>query len=81
MDAIGDLQLLEGIPVRPGTKLAALVMALRRPQGATSQHLMLVTGWQPHTVRGAISGVLRKKLGLNVVLAHNDTGERVYRVV
>lgn len=81
MDTIGDLQLLEGIPVRPGTKLAALVVALRRPQGATSLQLMLATGWQPHTVRGAISGMLRKKLGLNVVLAHIDTGERVYRVV
>ena len=78
---IGDLQLLEGIPIRPGTKLAALVVALRRPQGATSLQLMLATGWQPHTVRGAISGMLRKKLGLNVVLAHNDSGERVYRVV
>ena len=81
VDTIGDLQLLEGIPVRPGTKLAALVMALRRPQGATSLQLMLATGWQPHTVRGAISGMLRKKLGLNVVLAHNDTGEWVYKVV
>ena len=81
MDAIDGLQLLEGIPVRPGTKLAALVMALRRPQGATSLQLMLVTGWKPHTVRGAISGMLRKKLGLTVVLAHNDSGERVYRVV
>jgi hypothetical protein len=81
VDAIGDLQLLEGIPIRPGTKLAALVMALRHPQGATSLQLMLATGWQPHTVRGAISGMLRKKLGLNVVLAHNDSGERVYRVV
>jgi hypothetical protein len=81
MDTTDDLQLLEGIPVRPGTKLAALVLALRRPQGATSLQLMLATGWQPHTVRGAISGMLRKKLGLNVVLAHNDTGERVYRVL
>ena len=81
VDTIGDLQLLEGIPVRPGTKLAALVMALRRPQGATSLQLMLATGWQPHTVRGAISGMLRKKLGLHVVLAHNDSGERVYKVV
>jgi hypothetical protein len=81
VDAIGDLQLLEGIPVRLGTKLAALVAALRRPQGATSLQLMLATGWQPHTVRGAISGMLRKKLGLNVVLALNESGERVYRVV
>jgi len=81
MDATDDLQLLDGIPIRPGTKLAALVMALRRPQGATSLQLMLATGWQQHTVRGAISGMLRKKLGLNVVLAHNESGERVYRAV
>ena len=81
MDATDDFQLLEGIPIRPGTKLAALVMALRHPQGATSLQLMLDTGWQQHTVRGAISGMLRKKLGLNVVLAHNESGERVYRVV
>lgn len=43
----------EGIPVRPRTKLAALVVALRRPQGATSLQLMLATGWQPHSVRYA----------------------------
>ena len=81
MDTTDDLQLLDGIPVRPGSKLAALVVALRRPQGSTSLQLMLATGWQPHTVRGAISGMLRKKLGLNVVLAHNKSGQRAYRVV
>ena len=81
VDTTDDLQLLEGIPIRLGTKLAALVVALRRPQGATSIQLMLATGWQPHTVRGAISGMLRKKLGLNVVLAHNNSGEQVYRMV
>ena len=80
MDTPDDLQLLEGIPVRPGTKLAALVVALRRPQGATNLQLMLATGWQPHSVRGAISGLLRKRLGLNVVLTRNAAGERVYRV-
>lgn len=75
-----DLQLLEGIPVRPGTKLAALVVALRRPQGATNLQLMLATGWQPHSVRGAISGLLRKRLGLDVTLTCNAAGERVYRI-
>lgn len=80
MDAPDDLQLLEGIPVRPGTKLAALVVALRRPQGATNLQLMLATGWHPHSVRGAISGLLRKRLGLNVVLTLNAAGERVYRI-
>lgn len=80
VDVAVDLQLLEGILVRRGTKLAALVMALNRPEGATSLQLMLATGWQPHTVRGAISGLLRKRLCLNVVLTRNVNGERVYRV-
>ncbi|MFN3577629.1 MAG: DUF3489 domain-containing protein [Tabrizicola sp.] len=80
VDTPDDLQLLEGIPVRPGTKLAALVVALRRSQGATNLQLMLATGWQPHSVRGAISGLLRKRLGLSVVLTRNAAGERVYRI-
>jgi len=79
MDTLDALQLLEGIPVRPGTKLAALVVALRRPQGATSLQLMMATGWQPHSVRAAISGLLRKRLCLNVVLTRNAVGEGVYR--
>ena len=53
---------------------------VKRKQSKAKEEVAL-TGWQPHTVRGAISGMLRKKLGLNVVLAHNDTGERVYKVV
>ncbi len=80
VDTPDDLQLLEGIPVRPGTKLAALVLALRRPQGATNLQLMLATGWQPHSVRGAISGLLRKRLGLDVTLTRNAAGERMYRI-
>lgn len=72
LDTTGDLQLLEGIPVRPGTKLAALVVALRRPQGATNLQLTVATGWQPHSVRGAISGLLRKRLGLTVTQARNS---------
>jgi hypothetical protein len=81
LDTTGDLQLLDGIPVRPGTKLAALVVALRCPQGATNLQLTLATGWQPHSVRGAISGLLRKRLGLTVTQACNADGERVYRIV
>lgn len=57
-----------------------MLVALRRPQGATNLQLMLATGWQPHSARGAISGLLHKRLGLNVVLTHNAAGERVYRI-
>jgi hypothetical protein len=81
LETTGDIQLLDGIPVRHGTKLAALVVALRRPQGATNLQLTVATGWQPHSVRGAISGLLRKRLGLSVTQARNADGERVYRVV
>ena len=38
------------------------------------------TGWQPHTVRGTISGVLRKHLGLNVICTA-EAGHRTYRIV
>jgi hypothetical protein len=80
LDAPDGLQLLEGIPVRPGTKLAALVAALRRPQGATNLQLMLATGWQPHSVRARSRACCRKRLGLNVVLTRKAAGERVYRI-
>lgn len=82
-EATHALQKLEASSrtTRPGTKLAALVTALRHPGGATIAQIMAGTGWQAHSVRGAISGMLRKRLGLNVVLARNDSGERVYRVV
>ena len=80
LDTPDDLLQLEDIPVRPGTKIAKMVMALRQPEGATTLQLMLATGWQPHTVRGAISGMLRKKLGLNVLSSRSQEGERVYRI-
>ena len=67
-------------PCRPGTKLAKVVAALQNPDGATTFQLMCCTGWQPHTIRGALSGMVRKKLGLNVVSTKAAGGERVYRI-
>lgn len=67
-------------PFRPGTKLAKVVTALQSPDGATIFQLMCCTGWQPHTIRGALSGMVRKKLGLNVVTTKAAGGERVYRI-
>ena len=51
---------------RTGTKQAQMIELLRRPEGATVEQIAEATGWQHHTVRGAISGALKKKLGLNV---------------
>jgi len=52
---------------------------LRAPSGATIEALMRVTGWQPHSVRGFLAGLIRKKLGLNLVSTAADSG-RVYRI-
>jgi len=63
-----------------GTKQALLVGMLRRPEGATIDQIVEATGWQRHTARGAISGAVKKKLGLNVVSEKTEGGERVYRI-
>jgi Protein of unknown function (DUF3489) len=51
---------------RTGTKQAKLIELLKRPEGATVEQIAGATGWQKHTIRGAISGALKKKLGLKV---------------
>jgi DNA-binding MarR family transcriptional regulator len=51
---------------RAGTKQAQMIELLKRPEGATVEQIAAVTGWQHHTIRGAISGALKKKLGLTV---------------
>jgi Protein of unknown function (DUF3489) len=51
---------------RTGTKQAQMIEMLRRPEGATVEQIAAATGWQHHTIRGAISGALKKKLGLTV---------------
>jgi hypothetical protein len=51
---------------RAGTKQALMIELLRRPEGATVEQIAAATGWQHHTIRGAISGALKKKLGLTV---------------
>jgi hypothetical protein len=53
---------------------------LRAPSGATIEALMRVTGWQLHSIRGFLAGVIRKKLGLNLVSTVTNNG-RVYRIV
>jgi hypothetical protein len=65
---------------RPGTKQAKLIAMLRRPDGATVAQIAKATGWQHHTVRGAIAGALKKKLGMRITTGKNDAGARVYRI-
>ncbi len=63
----------------PKGKLGALVALLLRPQGATLAAMQDATGWQAHSVRGALSGTIKKKLGLEVASEKTDAG-RVYRI-
>ena len=64
----------------PGGKLGALVALLRREGGATIAQMVEATGWQAHSVRGAIAGSLKKKHGLAVASEKTD-GDRIYRAV
>jgi hypothetical protein len=66
--------------IRPGTKLAAIIDVMRNPGGATIAQMMASTGWQAHTVRGAISGMVRKRLGYAVVTEKGTDGQRAYRI-
>ena len=61
------------------TKHARIIAMLRTPAGATIAAIMTVTDWQQHSVRGFLAGVVRKKLGLNLVSEQTDKG-RVYRI-
>src|SRR4051794_19594124 len=61
------------------SKQARLITMLRASSGATVAAMMTVVGWQQHSVRGFLAGVIRKKLGLNLVSEESDDG-RVYRI-
>ena len=66
--------------LRTDTKQALLIGMLQRPEGATVPEVVAATGWQPHTVRGAMAGALKKRLGLSVTSGKEEGRGRVYRV-
>ena len=66
--------------VRAGIKQALIIMMLQRPEGATVAEMVETTGWLAHTVRGAISGALKKKLGLPITAAKVEGRGLIYRL-
>jgi len=63
----------------PDTKHGRIIAMLMTPAGVTIAAIMTATDWQQHSVRGFLAGVVRKKLGLNLVSEQTDKG-RVYRI-
>ena len=66
--------------LRPGTKILTLVELLQEPGGASIVTLLRATGWLPHTIRGAISAIVKKKLGFSVISENGLSGERIYKI-
>jgi hypothetical protein len=70
----------ETLPPKVATgKIAVLVGLLQQPGGTTIEAMMAATGWQAHSVRGAISGSIKKALGIAVISEKVD-GVRTYRI-
>ena len=61
-----DTDTAKPVAIRAGTKQAQIIAMLQRPEGATIAEMVQATGWLAHTVRGSISGAIKKKLGLPV---------------
>jgi len=65
---------------RDNSKQAQLIKMLERSQGASLDEIVKALDWQAHTVRGAIAGALKKKLGLDVQSEKDERRGRVYRI-
>ena len=80
--AEGDLPISESRKgsTRPDSKQARLIAMLQTQDGATVAEIAAAFGWQPHTVRGAIAGALKKRLGLVVASEKVEGRGRIYRI-
>ena len=68
------------VAIRAGTKQAQIIAMLQRPEGATVAEMVEATGWLAHTVRGCISGALKRKLGLPIAAERVEGRGTVYRL-
>ena len=71
---------LKPLTQRAGTKQAQIIAMLQRPEGASVAEMVEATSWQAHTVRGSISGALKKKLGLPIAAEKVAGRGTVYRL-
>ena len=65
---------------RTPSKQAQVLALLQRDEGATLQQMCALTNWQAHTMRGALAGAFKKKLGLTITSSKDAGGERIYRL-
>jgi hypothetical protein len=65
---------------RKGSKTNTILDLLKRTGGVTVKELMKATGWQPHSVRGFLSGTVGKKMGLDVTSTKGEDGDRWYKI-
>jgi hypothetical protein len=65
---------------RDGSKTSTILDLLKRSGGVTAKKLLKVTGWQPHSVRGFLSGTIGKKMRLAVTSTRGEDGERSYSI-
>jgi nicotinamidase-related amidase len=68
------------IGAREGSKTEQVLDLLKQPGGATLKAIMKATDWQAHSVRGFLSGTIRKKMGMDVTSAKGEDGERSYSI-
>ena len=69
-----------GVTPAKATKATSVVAALSQPDGASLDQLMALTGWQAHSIRGFLSGTVRKKLGLVLIHVGGSDGVKRYRI-
>lgn len=75
-----DKHAIPDAEARSGSKLQTCLALLKRRNGATLGDLTAATGWQPHSVRGFLSGTVKKKLGLSLSTAKDADGVRRYHL-
>lgn len=75
------LNAVSTMPVRKESKLEAIIKLLKRAEGATTEDIVAVTGWQKHTIRSALSHAIAKKRSYQVVSDKPKGEQRIYKIV